>query len=206
MAEMSTAAMGLRPDRRPSGAATALALALAGVAGCSTITDPAAPGGTPADARPPGDGDPDGGVEGPGPADAATCTAGDDQVEDPATGHCYTMFLQALSWQDARTACATRGGHLAVPTSQAENALVASIAPSLPGQIRGDLWLGAADLATEGTFLWESGEAFSYTSWRTGEPNNLGNNANEDCLTIDALAKWNDRDCISLQWYICENE
>ena len=48
-----------------------------------------------------------------------------------------------------------------------------------------------------GHWVWESsGVPFTYTNWRSGEPNNSG--GNEDCVYIDMGSKgWNDYNCAS---------
>ena len=38
-------------------------------------------------------------------------------------------------------------------------------------------WIGASDLVTEGTFLWDDGSALLFTNWHTGEPNAGGSGA-----------------------------
>ena len=82
-------------------------------------------------------------------------------------------------------------GHLAVITSEAENSFIRTTW----GDARG--WLGAHDRAVEGTFVFvggpETGLTPSYSNWKSGMPDNNGNN--EDCLEMNA--GWND--------YICSN-
>jgi len=62
-------------------------------------------------------------------------------------------------------------------------------------------WIGASDLATEGSFVWaESHEAVDYANWRPGEPNN---DDNEDCVEMgwnsDGAFGWNDKHCTSTE-------
>ena len=65
-------------------------------------------------------------------------------------------------------------------------------------------WLGLNDLAKEGTFVWDSsGKTPSFTDWKPGEPNNLGD---EDCvrLFVHDFAKWNDAPCHLKSRFVCQ--
>jgi hypothetical protein len=187
---------------------TCAALALLAVAGCSTsIGGSAVEGdsgtGSVADAA---TGASDATVAlpdaAPGPPDAAAppdarppCVEGDDRIEDPGTGACYIYFDAPLSWDAAEAACVALGGHLAAPTSQAENVLVSAIVPG-----NEDVWIGATDEDSEDDFTWTTGEVFLFDHWRLGEPNDGGNG--EDCAVMEGdnniLGEgclWDDRDC-----------
>ena len=37
-----------------------------------------------------------------------------------------------------------------------------------------NFWIGLTDIFHEGTFIWTTGDALTYTNWASGEPNNLG--------------------------------
>ena len=50
-------------------------------------------------------------------------------------------------------------------------------------------WIGLSDEVSEGTFVWTTGEALTFTSWATGEPS--GKN-NEDHVEINLEGKWTD--------------
>ena len=86
----------------------------------------------------------------------------------------------SLTWSSAN-ALATSStylgatGYLASVTSAAEDAFLNTLNPN---NVRA--WLGGTDAAVEGVWEWTSGEAFTYTNWAGGEPNNL---YNEDYLT-----------------------
>ncbi len=76
-------------------------------------------------------------------------------------------------------------GHLATVTSQSEWDFIKSLT-----NYRERLWLGGTDRYTEGTWTWVTGEAFAFSAWASGEPNNLNN---EDFLeTWQSGNTWND--------------
>ncbi len=135
------------------------------------------------------------------PPDATPCVEGDQQVTDPATGHCYMVFRTLTSWQNARVACEQLGGYLAVSTSQIENDLFSPLAGLT------DVWVGGNDIAIEMTWVWVNDEPLTYTNWRMGEPNNSGpNGTSENCMIIegDNAGLWDDRACASEYGYVCE--
>lgn len=54
------------------------------------------------------------------------------------------------------------------------------------------MWIGGSDATTEGTWTWTNGDAWFYTNWWGGEPNNVGG---EDYLAYDYRGSswaWND--------------
>ena len=68
-------------------------------------------------------------------------------------------------------------------------------------------WLGASDLAAEGTWAWDDKTAWSYTNWRWGEPDG---DTNQNCLGIwtaqgDAGndGKWGDFPCHAEGPFVC---
>jgi len=122
-------------------------------------------------------------------------------VQEPLTLHCYAVVETPADWASARTVCAALGGDLASITSAAENAFVAAqVTPSA-------VWLGGTDAAVEGTWTWSNGDAFGYSNWNTGEPNDAG--TGEDCNAMYGPATthaglWNDADCANAYAYVCE--
>ncbi len=106
-------------------------------------------------------------------------------VYNPANGHYYKYVGTSGTWGTAKTGATNLGGYLASVTSGAEQSfIVTSVAPSNTA-----IWLGGTDEAVEMTWVWLSGEAWSYTNWNGGEPNNVGN---EDYLMMNTNGTWND--------------
>jgi cysteine-rich repeat protein len=112
-----------------------------------------------------------------------------------AEGRCYEKLSTSLAWADAEAACVVIGAHLVAITSEAERDRVL-------GYGAGDHYLGLNDEALEGSFVWSSGEAVTYTAWAVGEPNNSNN---EDCATMNAEGGWNDLRCTEQRRPFCES-
>ncbi|GGF32977.1 hypothetical protein GCM10011519_03040 [Marmoricola endophyticus] len=119
----------------------------------------------------------------------------DTTFTNPANGHTSTYAAVGgyVTWADARdVAAATPASagctnHLAVLTSEAEKSFVDDTLG-----LQGGYWLGGVrDRSAEGApFTWVTGEAFDYTNWDAGEPNDyLGS---EDYVQLAAGNRWND--------------
>ena len=105
-------------------------------------------------------------------------------------GHTYHLLDTDGTkwWLEAEAEAVSLGGHLVTINDAAENqwvydtfggvATTYAAANSLPDQSVLSLWIGFSDHVTEGTFVWSSGEAVTYTNWRSNEP--AGNAADED--------------------------
>lgn len=90
----------------------------------------------------------------------------------PGNGHSYYLLDQAY-WTSAEAEAVSLGGHLATVRNAAEDAFIsttfASMVDSGPGNR--SLLIGLNDEASEGTFVWVSGEPVGYTNWYPGQPN-----------------------------------
>lgn len=69
------------------------------------------------------------------------------------------------------------------------------------------VWTSGTDQGEEGAFVWMStGKPVNFTSWGQGLPDNSGKI--EHCLEIIKAGVenyfWNDRNCISDYFFICE--
>ena len=149
------------------------------------------------------------------PSDTEVCNGWDydcDGAVDSATacgcsidtysgnGHTYLFCTTATYWATASSNCAAVGYHLATMADAAENSWVTSATnTNITGS---DPWFGYNDRASEGSWVWETGESVSYTNWGSGEPNNSGD---EDCAHLYDSGVWNDHRCSGLATgYICE--
>ena len=83
-------------------------------------------------------------------------------------GHHYRCIIRRTTWQEARRACESLGGHLATISSADENEFILSILPD--GNL--DYWIGCTDDINEGDWRWVTGEPFTYANWSSDNPNN----------------------------------
>ena len=123
------------------------------------------------------------------PADARACAGGDARVV--SNGACLVVYTTPATYAGAQAACTSLSARLVViasaQTNQAVTALIGGV----------DAFVGATDAVTEGTFLWSSGAALTFTNWRAGEPNNGDGGFEEDCLVVEGAlgGTWDDRPC-----------
>jgi hypothetical protein len=133
--------------------------------------------------------------------DAGDCPC-DVEYNGSATDHPYLFCTTAAPWTTASANCAAYGYSLVTIGSSGENTWVDNTADTYSTD---KWWTGFNDRATEGTWVWESGESVTYTNWQSGEPNDGG--GNEDCGQLNRFhptQTWNDEPCASSFRYICE--
>lgn len=123
-------------------------------------------------------------------------------------GHDYAFVATAsnFSWSSAKTAAESQatGGYvsyLASITSQDENAFVYGIIPSDyknngSGQYY-QVWLGghqaAGQTSRSSGWAWESGDAWTFSAWASGEPSDGGSvieSSKENYLTMNRYGSW----------------
>jgi hypothetical protein len=132
--------------------------------------------------------------------------------------HGYAFCTSTRSWRDARDSCLEAGLDLAVVTDKAESDFI---------KANGDSWIALNDRTNEGRYQHVvpgnrdrvDGANASYTSWKSGEPNNnttcdgfnipfidicAGQRTDEDCGMIYTDGSWNDGACEERRNYVCE--
>ncbi len=114
-------------------------------------------------------------------------------LTNSATGHFYAL-LSPATWTWSERAAVALGGHLTAIGNLAEQNWVYNSFSSFATTNR-MLWIGFDDVASEGHFVWSSGDPVTFTYWAPGEPNNY--QGNEDFVTIyppdnPNAAHWND--------------
>ena len=108
----------------------------------------------------------------------------------------YKAIAGKMSWEEAMKDAESKGGHIATITSEAEWHAIKNELGSIP---RG-YYLGGTDEKKEGVWEWITGEAWKFTKWSKGEPNDYSHpiyGESEDYLqtwkeTSDSNRNWND--------------
>jgi hypothetical protein len=122
--------------------------------------------------------------------------AGEGEALDPVNQACYRLSSQTASWLVARGQCEARGERLVTISSAAENAF-------LDASFGVTFWIGANDRAAEGRFEWASGEAFDFSDFTVGDPDNLF--GLQDCVEkASPSGQWQDRACNVQNPFVCE--
>ena len=103
----------------------------------------------------------------------------------------YYRSTSTKNWNSASQDAQAHGGHLATISSQEENEFLGNGG-----------WIGFNDQASEGQWVWVTGEEVVYTQWGGNEPNNQGN---EDCgQRYGGVGNWNDANCGGQNNYFLE--
>jgi hypothetical protein len=132
-------------------------------------------------------------------------------VAEGGNGHLYEYVIPPnqpplISWTGARDAAAAAArsqagmpGHLATITSDAERLFLATHFSS--GAAAGlDAWIGGFQppgMAPAAGWTWITGEPWSFTAWRSGEPNDSNGGGDEQYLSTSTTGApvnwlWND--------------
>ncbi len=97
-------------------------------------------------------------------------------IFNPATRHWYKE-INCSTFSSCEADAVSERAHLVTINDQAEQIwLVATYGTTFPR------WIGYTDEATEGQWVWTSGEQSAYTNWAANEPNNW--NCGEDYATL----------------------
>lgn len=154
----------------------------------------------------------DGGIDTPAPDDSM-------DPDTPISGNCpatymaiggstkrYRVITAGANWANQTSACDGDGAntYLAVPDDQAELTAILGAAGE-------DIWIGASDSATEGTFVTANGGTLASNSplWAGGEPDNDpesggGNNIGDCVFAADSNDRLLDDRCDNTKAAVCE--
>ena len=95
------------------------------------------------------------------------------------------------TWHASRDAAHAAGARLVTVTDQILNDWLA-----LEFAISQHVWIGLTDEVTEGTWIWDSGIPYVFSSWAWNEPNNSLNSEHYAHFNSASIS-WNDNDHIS---------
>ena len=119
----------------------------------------------------------------------------------------WKFYPDKKTWLAAQQFCERLGGTLPSLVSLSQLEELAAIPGSqkvISPFITGEIWLGARDQQQEGNWTWTDGTQWSFSAWRSGEPNNLGPGG-ENCLVMSER-RWLDVSCDSLYMFFCQVE
>lgn len=109
-------------------------------------------------------------------------------IQNPANGHWYYSTSQA-PWEAGEALAVSKGGHMVTINDAAENDWINQNFNQF------GLFIGFNDVASEGNFVWTSGEPVTFTNWDAGEPSNGG--GVEDYALMEFSGLWLDQDACS---------
>lgn len=121
-------------------------------------------------------------------------------IYNPDTGHFYDIVDSGTngSWSEAENNAIALNGHLVTINDGSEETWLRN---TFGRGIR--FWIGFNDMASEGNWVWSSGEAVTYTNWNSGEPNNaMPPPIGEDFAVLNwSSGRWNDWDHQRYEYY-----
>jgi glucose/arabinose dehydrogenase len=110
-----------------------------------------------------------------------------DSILPSYNGNEYLLTSASLTWEQAQAEARSRGGNLVTINNAAEETWLKQTFSATEG-----FWIGINDRATEGQFVWASGEAVTYTNWAPGEPNDYRGNQDFGWMNFGASRQWDD--------------
>lgn len=116
----------------------------------------------------------------------------------PWNGHMYYMCKASKNWWDADKYCSGNKAHLVTVGSQEENLFLVGLCGG------NSVWIGYYESWFE--WHWVTDEPKAFEAWGEGQPDDGGFWTVEDCTELLAWGAWNDDDCGTKQYYICEHE
>ncbi|KAK3582968.1 hypothetical protein CHS0354_027084 [Potamilus streckersoni] len=119
--------------------------------------------------------------------------------------NCYMIVAnQSMSWPYANYLCSRRGMTLASIHSYEENLFILNMLDSMLGPAPMNIWIGF-NKGMSGYLEWTDGSSVTYIDWADGQPSDLANKNQEDCVELQfSSGKWNDDRCMQNKGYICK--
>ncbi|XP_026107510.1 CD209 antigen-like protein E [Carassius auratus] len=107
----------------------------------------------------------------------------------------YFFSSEKKNWTESRRYCRERGADLIIINNREEQDFVGNISVG-----SGHFWIGLTDVEEEDRWKWVDGSTLTSGFWKSGQPNNQGN---EDCVNTHSSG-WFDTECDSSLKWICE--
>jgi sulfur transfer complex TusBCD TusB component (DsrH family) len=123
-------------------------------------------------------------------SDTITCPSGFVYMFDG----CYKKHDVVLTWIDAAVTAVQENATLASIHSEPHNRWLSEHLQKV-GWLTADLWIGANDIALEGTWANVDDSSFDFSFWAQNEPNNV--NGAENCALYSTNTYWYDGSCYS---------
>ena len=101
-------------------------------------------------------------------------------------GSTYRLTPTKMTWAQAQSYAQRLGGNLVTVNDAAEEDFLQATFGS------DEFWIGLNDVASEGNFVWASGEAVTYTNFAPNEPNNSGGNQDYGLMNFSSRKEWDD--------------
>ena len=117
----------------------------------------------------------------PDPSDAPYIPGTEAAAEESSepVEHGYEIYVENVSWEQAKENCAALGGHLAVINDEDEFAEITGLASAAGVEY---VWLGGHRV--NGVMVWEDGSTQVYEKWGYGEPSFFDGNSPEDYVLL----------------------
>lgn len=117
-------------------------------------------------------------------AESPTASQSSEPVE-----HHYEIFVEDVSWEQAKEKCEALGGHLVVINDADEFAAVTQLAAE-----KGVTYVWIGGHRENGTVIWEDGSTEVYEKWAYGEPSYTDNGVPEDYMLLWNNKGWSQND------------
>jgi hypothetical protein len=121
--------------------------------------------------------------------------------------HGYYISKDQYSWMEAKASANAVGAHLVTITSAEESQVIYQYFRQSNNY---GPWIGLRNTGTLGQFVWDNGEALTYTNWLPNEPNNDGGTVSNivegfgHIMGWDPMNRWNDLSGLNYLKYIAE--
>ncbi|KAI6653444.1 Macrophage mannose receptor 1-like [Oopsacas minuta] len=120
-----------------------------------------------------------------------------------SSGKCFNHIEVdiEINWLNAERICSADDQDLASISSSHENTVMYSLADD---QTYRDCWIGFNDRDNENSYVWENGNAVTYTNWGYGQPDSTSED--DDCAHITPDSYWYNEDCCEYkQCFFCSS-